>query len=142
MIISAVTREQLAHWQQIYRLYGSSLQPNRISGAALDKYFREKYQPVVTTNIAFQEVVLRNAQENDSLTDISKIVVYILNDEIYVGIDLISGFFQVECEDISKMASIWDDLFVTRGLSARDLENYVLTAQYILLSRKSNASNR
>ena len=136
MITSQITEQQLAQWKALYQSHVGVLKPNRISGAALDEYFREKYQPVKTTNAAFQEVVLRNVQENESSADISKIVVYILNDEIYVGIDLISGFFQVECEDISKMASIWDDLFVTRGLSACDLENFVVTAQYILLAHR------
>ncbi len=59
---------------------------------------------------------------------------YRRNCEIYIeGIDTATGFFQVECEDIDKAAPIWDDIFIKRGLSADDIENYVLTGQYISL---------
>lgn len=61
---------------------------------------------------------------------------YILDDNLYVGIDLKSGFFQVECEDIKKMTLIWDDLFLTRGLGTDDVNNYFLVAQYITLLNK------
>ena len=53
-----------------------------------------------------------------------------------MGIDLNTGFFQVECEDINKMKIIWDDLFIVRGLSEEDIENFVIAAQYILLQNK------
>lgn len=53
-----------------------------------------------------------------------------------MGIDLNTGFFQVECEDIDKMKIIWDDLLVVRGLSEEDIENYVIAAQYILLQNE------
>lgn len=136
MIISAVTREQLAYWQQIYRLYGSSLQPNRMSGVALDAYFREKYSPERTENQAFADVVRANALEEEKAFATAEVATYLLDGDIYVGIDTVSGFFQVECTQMEKMISVWDDLFVTRGLSQRDLENYVLTAQYILLMQQ------
>lgn len=55
-------------------------------------------------------------------------------DNIYVGIDLDTGFFQVESKDIQRCVPIYDDLFVTRGLSALDLQNYVITGQYIELT--------
>lgn len=59
-----------------------------------------------------------------------------LEGNIYVGIDLNSGFFQVECEDVDKMKAIWDDLFLARGLSAEDIENFVIAVQYILIQNK------
>ena len=49
---------------------------------------------------------------------------------IYVGIDLNTGFFQVECEDIDKMKIIWDDLFIVRGLSEEDIENLIRLTDY------------
>lgn len=141
MITSAVSKEQIETWKEIYMLRKDSLKPNRISGEALDTYFRETYQPERIENRDFKEVVYQNAKEqNPTLTpDQSKISTYLLDGDIYVGIDLRSGYFQVECEDINKMIPVWDDLFFTRGLSERDLAHFVLTAQYILISQK-NAS--
>lgn len=61
---------------------------------------------------------------------------YELEGNIYVGIDLNSGFFQVECEDVDKMRAVWYDLFLARGLSEKDIDNYVIVAQYILLQNE------
>ncbi len=46
---------------------------------------------------------------------------------IYVGMDLITGYFQVE----GGCSLLWDQLFAFRGLDAMDLENYYLVAEYI-----------
>lgn len=138
LITSAVTEEQLALWQQIYRLYSGSLQPDRISGEMLDLYFRQKYMPQQTENQAFADAVRANILQNGDPSAPINVVTYLWNDDVYIGIDLISGFFQVESTDTQKMISVWDDLFVTRGLSAADLKNYVLTAQYILLKQQAN----
>ncbi|MDO4176592.1 MAG: hypothetical protein Q4D99_03830 [Bacillota bacterium] len=63
-----------------------------------------------------------------------------LEENIYVGIDLNSGFFQVECKDVDKMGAVWDDLFLARGLSEEDIDNYVIAAQYILLQNEFNCN--
>ena len=47
-----------------------------------------------------------------------------------MGIDLNTGFFQVECEDIDKMKIIWDDLFIVRGLGEEDIENLIRLTDY------------
>ncbi len=136
MITSAATEEQLAFWQRIHRLFSSRLQPNRICGAALDLYFREQYAPQPIQSQAFADVVRENALELSSASAKTDVVTYLLPDDVYVGIDIVSGFFQVESPHIEKMISVWDDLFVTRGLSAADLKNYVLTAQYVLMKQQ------
>ena len=135
MITSEVTEEQLALWKETYRLHGGSLKPNRISGVKLDGYFRNKYTPSLAENENFRQAVYLNAKETE-ISDEPRIFVYALDGGVYVGIDVVSGYFQVECEDIEKAVPIWDDLFVTRGLSEADINNYVIASQYILLSEK------
>lgn len=138
MITSKVTKEQLAKWQELYTLKKDSLNPNRISGVQLNEYFRKKYIPVKQNNDYFKSMVYQNAKEYDSSIklNIADILTYTIDENVFIGIDLLSGYFQVECEEIEKAIPIWDDLFLTRGLSKADLDNYVLVAQYILLLEK------
>lgn len=55
---------------------------------------------------------------------------------VLAGIDLVSGFFHVESEEIREAQKVYDDLFVFRGLDERDLENYFLVSEYIRLKKK------
>ena len=55
---------------------------------------------------------------------------------VLAGIDLVSGFFHVESEEIREAEKVYDDLFVFRGLDERDLENYFLVSEYIRLKKK------
>lgn len=131
MITTEVTSEQIDNWKKIYSENKNKLVVNRISGKALDNYFVEKYHPIKAAPSQFVDIVILNAKENDDHEPI--VSSYVLEENIYVGIDLNSGFFQVECEDIDKMRAVWDDLFLARGLSEEDIDNYVIAAQYILL---------
>ena len=56
--------------------------------------------------------------------------------DVIVGIDSVTGFFQVEGKDTERMEEIFDDLFAFRGLDAMDIENYFLVAQYIECTNK------
>ena len=134
MITTEVTSEQIENWKKIYSENKNNLVVNRISGKELNDYFVEKYHPIKEAPSQFVDTVILNAKENGEQEPI--ISAYILAGNIYVGIDLNTGFFQVECEDIDKMKIIWDDLFIVRGLSEEDIENYVIAAQYILLQNK------
>ncbi len=134
MITAEVTSEQIENWKKIYSENKNKLVVNRISGKTLDNYFVEKYHPIMDAPSRFTDIVILNAKENGERDPI--ISAYVLEGNIYVGIDLNSGFFQVECEDIDKMRAIWDDLFLARGLSEEDIDNYVIAAQYILLQKK------
>ena len=134
MITTEVTSEQIQNWKKIYSENKNNLVVNRISGKELNDYFVEKYHPTKEAPSQFVDAVILNAKENGKQEPI--ISAYILDGNIYVSIDLNTGFFQVECEDIDKMKIIWDDLFVVRGLSEEDIENYVIAAQYILLQNK------
>ena len=131
MITTEVTSEQIENWRKIYSENKNKLVVNRISGKALDNYFVEKYHPIKEAPSQFVDIVILNAKENDEQEPI--VSAYELEGNIYVGIDLNSGFFQVECEDVDKMRTVWDDLFLARGLSEEDIDNYVIAAQYILL---------
>ncbi|MEE1008187.1 MAG: hypothetical protein UH963_03470 [Agathobacter sp.] len=134
MITTEVTSEQIENWKKIYSENKNNLVVNRICGKELNDYFVEKYHPIKEAPSQFVDTVILNVKENGEQEPI--ISAYILDGNIYVGIDLNTGFFQVECEDIDKMKIIWDDLFIVRGLSEEDIENYVIAAQYILLQNK------
>ena len=54
-------------------------------------------------------------------------------DDVYAGIDLSTGYFHVESENIEAMDKIYDALFVFRGLNAEDFDNYVIVGQYLEL---------
>ena len=131
MITTEVTSEQIENWRKIYSENKNKLVVNRISGKALDNYFVEKYHPIKEAPSQFVDIVILNAKENNEQEP--TVSAYELEGNIYVGIDLNSGFFQVECEDVDKMRTVWDDLFLARGLSEDDIDNYVIVAQYILL---------
>ena len=134
MITTEVTSEQIENWRKIYSENKNKLVVNRISGKALDNYFVEKYHPIKEAPSQFVDIVILNAKENNDQEPI--VSAYELEGNIYVGIDLNSGFFQVECEDVDKMRAVWDDLFLARGLSEKDIDNYVIVAQYILLQNE------
>lgn len=133
MITSKVSKKQLQNWKKLFQEKKTMLKPNRISGIELDLYFQKKYEPQVLNDIAFKEVVSLNVKEQYGEVMEENVNAYVI-DNIYVGIDLDTGFFQVESKDIQRCVPIYDDLFVTRGLSALDLQNYVLTGQYIELT--------
>ena len=81
------------------------------------------------------ECILKNEFAKEKLLKDSKpqVVSYILDENVFVGIDILTGYFYVESDDFEKMKLIHDDLFVFRGLDDMDLKNYFLVAQYILL---------
>ncbi len=135
MITSPVTKEQLDHWKQLWKENAPSIKPNRITGMELNNYFQDKYFPTSFENSDFQEVVTFNLlQRYNDKTDISpRIICYLVDTDIYVGIDLDTGFFHIESEKIEKCIPIYDDLFVKRGLDKDDIQNYVLVGQYIEL---------
>ena len=132
MIVSPVTPAQLTRWRTLWERHRASLAPNRIEGAALDAYVRERYAPAPYEDAVFRDVVRENvrAAEGDGAADIA---CYQTPEGVLVGIDRVSGAFHVECADIGRCIPVWDDLFVRRGLDAAALGNYVLVGQYLEL---------
>lgn len=141
MITSHVTKEQLTEWHILWQQHHALMHPNRISGTKLDAYFREKYQPRILENAEFSKVVCLNVMERAGHSIQPEIKTYQTQNGVLVGIDLTTGEFHVENENTEAMAAVWDDLFVARGLSDEDLQNYVLTAQYIQLKAAQEKSH-
>lgn len=142
MITSEPTAEMIQEWKQVYEVNHKQLKPNRISGREVDKYFRSKYSPALYYSPEFKKVVEYNIITNEHSREklptgvLPQIATYTLDgNTVLVGIDLITGYFHVESENTEKMAAIYDDLFVIRGLDEKDLENFFLVAQYIQCSK-------
>lgn len=140
MMTQKPTSEMLAEWKRIFDSCRSSMQPNRKTGIEVDRYFRSKYPCQVYDDPKFKEAVEFNIVENEHSRNKLKngmkpdIRSYRIED-ILVGIDLVSGEFFVESEDINKSIPIYDDLFVFRGLDEEDLKNCYLVAEYIRLTQ-------
>ena len=135
MITYKVDENKLRFWKELYEKKSKFLKPNRISGSNLNTYFQDKYPTQNYDNIKFKEVVNLNSKEHfhENAGNINDIVAYTLNGDILVGINLKTGFFHIESEDVSKSIPIYDYLFITRGLSKEDLQNYVIVGQFLEL---------
>ena len=137
MITKPPTDEQLRKWRELFQKYAAKLTPNRKSGAEIDAYFQNEYgcKPIVCPK--FASVVEWNILHNQVFAEKlcgakPKINCYRVGGAL-VGIDLVSGEFFAESDDIPKAAKIYDDLFVFRGLDQSDLQNFVLVGQYLEL---------
>jgi hypothetical protein len=135
MLTSKVDEKKLKLWKELYKKYFDSLKPNRISGRDLNIYFQKNYSAENYDNVMFKKVVHLNSKEyfHENAGDVNDIVAYTLNGDIFVGIDLKTGFFHVESDDVNKSIPIFDDLFITRGLSKDELQNFVIVGQYLEL---------
>lgn len=141
MLTKKPTSEMVEEWKKIFETYHCSLTPNRKTGSEVDSYFRNKYSYHIYDNVEFKKIVefniianehSRSKLQNDTKPNIKSYIV----DEVFIGIDLISGEFYVESEDMNKCITINDDLFVFRGLDEEDLKNYFLVAEYVKLIQK------
>ena len=144
MLTSEPTIEMIEEWKRVYNEHRDSLKPNRKSGTAINDYFCRKYPFEKFVSQSFSDVVkfniLVNEHEKNKLPqgEMPQIITYkIKNETVLVGIDLITGFFHIEGEDIERVAQIYDDLFLFRGLDEQDLKNYFLVAQYIQCRNKN-----
>lgn len=132
MITRRITKKQLEQYRKIYLENRERLVANRIEPSHLISYFVEHYHPVEGAPSGFEKVSILNAQQSTGLTP--SMCCFTVDPDVFVAIDRKSGFFHVECEDIGRMEKLWDDLFVRRGLSEEDLQNFVICAQYVLLT--------
>lgn len=139
MLTTEATPEMVGEWRRLFDRHHASMQPNRKSGAEVDRYFRETYPYQAMENAEFENVVAANILENAYTRE--KLPEGILPDircyrvdDVLVGIDLISGTFHVESEEMGKAAPIYDDLFVYRGLDKEDLKNFFLVGEYVKLT--------
>lgn len=145
MITQEPARRDIERWRRIYEQNRKRLTPNRVGGTEVERYFVEKYAPQTFLDAAFIQTVegnlLSNAVHFEKLALGARpdVAAYRLFGDVLVGIDRTTGFFHVEGSDIRRVAEIWDDLFLYRGLDACDLENFVLVAQYVMLRQRSRA---
>ena len=135
MITYKVDEKKLRFWKELYEKKSKFLKPNRISGSDLNTYFQDKYPAQNYDNEKFKEIVNLNSKEyfHENAGNINDIIAYTLNGDIFVGIDLKTGFFHIESDDVSKSIPIFDDLFITRGLSEEELQNFVIAGHYLEL---------
>ena len=138
MLTTEPTLEMLQEWKRIYNENCETLKPNRKSGAEINDYFCEKYCFEKFDSLTFREIVEFNIMENEPNREklpqgeSPQVITYKNQDSsVKVGIDLITGFFHIEGEDIDRVSKIYDDLFLFRGLDEEDLKNYFSVAQYI-----------
>src|SRR5574344_1775078 len=101
MITKQVTEEQLEQWKRLFDLYAASMLPNRKTGEELNDYFRSKYQYQILESKRWESVVKANIMDNECFREKVpkgiplKIKSYSVGN-VMVGIDLLSGYFQVE----------------------------------------------
>lgn len=139
MITEIVSKETTEKWNRLFELFSPSMIPNRKKGKEIDEYFREKYSYQVFESEKFKSVVTANILGNKHSREklpqgmVPQVKCYTVGN-VYIGIDIISGEFHIECDEIEKAIPIYDDLFVYRGLDKNDLKNFVLVGQFVELT--------
>lgn len=150
MQTTPVTKEDIASWEKIYAEFRPKLKPNRISGRDLYSYLVSRFpilplddpraKQVVSQNILQNECFSRELPQGQAPEPVCCVVqrtgdgeiLYRAQDavfsgcDIFVGIDLASGYFLVEGSSL-----LWDELYAHRGLDEIDLENKYAVAEYI-----------
>ena len=148
MLMQPATEDMLRQWKETQRKYRSKLSPNRKTGEEVAAYLCREYETEETMEKRYRDAVVGNVLENGYSSEKlpqgaePKVrVFHILREgkgeelyreqdaifsglEIYVGIELETGYLQVE-----GSSALYDELFFFRGLDERDLENCFLVAQ-------------
>lgn len=143
MLTTKPTVEMTQKWKKVFEDNHDKLFPNRKTGKEVDEYFKKNYEYEELDSPKHKEIVEYNITHSNhnkaKLPDdmMPEIAIYkIKNTDILVGIDRVTGFFQIESKNTEKMAEIYDDLFAFRGLDLMDIDNYFLVAQYIECTNK------
>jgi len=150
MLTHEPSMQDIANWKQVFAAYRPRLKPNRTSGEELLAYLRSRYPLRMLHDSKADQVVIQNILLNESLASelpsgaAPKPVCCIVEPvgsgealyreqdacfagiEIFVGIDLVTGYFCVE-----GSSRLWDELYAFRGLNENDLANYYSVAEYI-----------
>ena len=144
------TKEDIAHWKEVFADYHTRLKPNRISGGQLRDYLTAHYPAFSVQDAKLDQVVSGNILANECYAralpqgvspdpacyklarEGTALPLYASQDAVYagcdilVGIDLVSGYFFVE-----GSSALWDELYAQRGLSEDELSNYYCVAEYV-----------
>lgn len=152
MITKEVNKKNLAEWKRLSERYIGKLSPNRKTGQEVAEYLRKNYRLTPIEGSAAGEIIAYNIMNNAHFreklpenVEPEPISFYVENEgkgralykgrnkknKIFVGLDLATGYFTVEGSE-----RLWNELFLFRGLDERDLKNYVIIAQYIMLGGK------
>lgn len=156
MITQEVSQETLSEWKALWERSRESLKPNRKSGPELLEYLQSRYPLTEIFDENALEAISGNVTMNSYLAE--KLpegaspqpkAFYLENSgsgarfylpenqddpqlwggeisRIFVGIDLASGFYMVEGSTL-----LWDELCAFQGLDSRDLEKFVMVAEYL-----------
>ena len=156
MIFKQPTEKQLLEWQEIHRRFKDKLKPNKKSANEVLGYLINKYSLKELTNEEHLSVITDNILCSDffaqKLGGKSPVVsaFLLLNEgnakklydsqediwhgcEIFIGIDMISGYFYVEGSPL-----LYDEIYAFAGIDSYDIENYVRVADYINCIQKFN----
>ena len=158
MLTQELTPALYQTWRNAWAAHRDRLRPNRISGPALDRYLRHAYPLAPLTDPSALRIVTENVAHNAPWA--SKLppgvppqpVAYWVRDTgagaalyrqqeapfqgrpIFVGIELLSGFFCVEGSSL-----LWDELYVRRGLDRQDLQSPYCVAEYLACLQRQPA---
>lgn len=152
MITSRPTGAQLILWKKIWLKHKNKIEPNRRTGKQLVEYIHALYELEEINDPEILDVISGNVTDsphyarklpkgekpepkafyvlrsgNGTRLYENRSDVFAGEGRILVGIDLTSGCFHVEGSEW-----LWDELCAYQGVDADDLENYVVTAQYVL----------
>ena len=155
MLSEMPTLETIETWKNIWIEYKDKLKPNRKSGIEILQYLEETYPLKKLEDTYANEVVTRSVLDNKIYKRKLKIgvepnpVTFIIKNrgngkklydnqdklykgyDIFVGIDIESGFF---CVEGSSM--LWDELYTFRGLDEMDIKNFYFVSEYIYCLKK------
>lgn len=156
MIVQKSSKERLEEWKSTWIKYKDVIKPNRKTGRELLEYLQSKYALTEIFDAdaldAISYTVTRNTYLSEKLSHgVAPVprAFYLENDgqgekfylpenkddegiwggdvtRIFVGIDLSSGFYLIEGSTM-----LWDELCCFQGIDEKDLQNYVIVAQYI-----------
>ena len=136
MLTTEPPSEMNAEWKRIFDDNYSVMKPNRKTGYEVDYYFRQNYPYHLSDNTDFQKIAYLNITQGSSFENVPVDIHYYQTGNVLVAIDLHTGGFYIESENIEEVIPIHDDLFVYRGLDEEDIENYFLVAEYVTLCKK------
>ena len=161
MFTHAPTKEELAQWKAAWEQFKDFLCPNRKSGAELLAYLQNRYELTEIFDARVLADISQNVTQNaywaeklPAGADPLPRAFYLENvgngerfyqpenkdsadlwggdiTKIYLGVNISSGFYQVEGSTL-----LWDELCAFQGLDEKDLQNYVRVAQYLAAQKR------
>lgn len=157
MIFGPASKEKVLEWQEIHKQFKDKLTPNRKSGKEVLEYlqnkyfldefneeraFRAVYETVMKNEFQKQKLpqnlqpepktfILKNEGNGKTIYDNQEDIWE--NSQIFIGIDLSSGYVQIEGSCL-----LYDEIYAFQGLDEFDIENCVRVAEYIDCVKKFN----